>query len=212
MGPQLKNENRRSHRVWSSVLTSLTGALLLSTASCVIVTDDHDDEYYDEYYDDTPPPAEVPTTSDPMVVQIDTGVELPAEPGEGVGLFVEHLESDVDGDTWKITTACDSNYSGFACSFDAIIDASGLRVLEELELESDDLVQEGVDRLYFTPYTAFGIDGIVFQTDANAIVRLELYLDGRSEPRFVYWVGGGVLHAGAPTNPVDFEPSGSSDE
>lgn len=208
MGPQLETENRRSLRVWSPVLVSFVGALLASsTASCVIVTDDHDDDYYyDDYYVD--PPPETPTTNDPALVQIDTGAEIPPEPGEGVGMFVEHIASADDGDLWRISTTCDTNYSGFACSFDAIIDAAGLRVFEELELEYDDLVQVGVDRAYFTPYTGFGVDGIVVRTDPNAILRLEMYLDGRSEPRFIYWVGGGVLHAGAPTNPIDFEPSG----
>ena len=35
---------------------------------------------------------------------------------------------------------------------------------------------------------------------------LDMALDGYSEPRFVYWYGDGILHQGAPTNPVDFVP------
>jgi hypothetical protein len=44
-------------------------------------------------------------------------------------------------------------------------------------------------------------------TTPGAVLRLETYLDDQPQPRFVYWFGNGVLHEGAPTNPVDFEPS-----
>ena len=40
----------------------------------------------------------------------------------------------------------------------------------------------------------------------ETLERLGPFGAGNSEPRFVYWVSGGVLQRGAPSNPVDFLP------
>jgi len=55
--------------------------------------------------------------------------------------------------------------------------------------------------------TDSGTDGATIETTPGAILRVDLLLDGKAEPRFIYWFGDGVLHQGAPTNPIDLEPN-----
>lgn len=203
MGLRLHLENLRSQTLWSAVLTSTASAgllgLCLGTASCVIIQDDGPED--DGYYDYVPPPDEQPS-DDPVEVVIDTGATLSVEPGEGVGVFVEHLG---DG-FWHVSTTCDTSYSGYACAFNLNLQALNLRVSDLEDLESDDAVSEGVDLVYFDPTTAFDSDAMVLEAEPDAPLRLEVFLDGRSEPRFTYWIGGGILHTGAPSNPLDFRP------
>jgi hypothetical protein len=187
----------RSQRVWLVLLTAATVGL----GGCIIVDDDHHRGDPGGVYVDPGP------TEEPKLVSIDTDAAVSAEPGEGVGLFVEYAA----GGTWRLSTTCDTNYSGVACGFDvfASVDASS----ELLDITADDLegrdqtglVEEGVVGLHAE--TASDVDAVSFTTTPGAIVRLETYLDGASQPRFVYWFGDGVLHEGAPTNPLDFEPT-----
>ncbi|WP_437969971.1 hypothetical protein WMF04_12015 [Sorangium sp. So ce260] len=184
----------------------------LASAGCIIVDEDdrheghaqHDDwdDGEDENDNDPPPP-----TDEPLLVAIDTGAVLNSEPGEGVGIFVEYAA----GGTWRLWTTCDTNTSKVVCSFDlyASVDTSSeLFDIVGTDLEKTDatrLVDEGI--AYLHAETGSDVDAMTFTTTEGAIVRLEAYLDGAQEPRYVYWFGDGILHEGAPSNPLDFEPT-----
>ena len=180
-------------------------SILLATASlglsgCIII--EKDDDYPHDGYVEPPPVSE-----DPRLVSIDTDATVSAEPGEGVGLFVEYTA----GGAWRLSTTCDTNYSNIGCTFDAFasVDTSSeLLDLSTEDLEGQDqakILEEGVAGWHAE--TASDIDAITLTTTPGAILRVEMYLDGVSQPRFVYWLGKGVLHEGAPTNPIDFEPT-----
>lgn len=189
---------RRSPGLWPILLTASSLAL----GGCIIVEEDHDDGWSDDYY--VPPPAEA---EEPMLMTIDTDATVTAEPGEGVGVFVEYAT----GGTWRIWTTCDTNHSNAPCVFDifASVDVnSELIDIFSDEAESGDKVRtysEGV--AYFGAQTESDVDAMVLETTPGAIVRLEVYLDGVEQRRFIYWFGDGVLHKGAPTYPIDLEPS-----
>ncbi|WP_437625443.1 hypothetical protein [Sorangium sp. So ce1151] len=197
----------RSLGLWSFLLV----AAPLAMGGCIIVDEDGRDHghHHDDWDDgddgdnDSPPPP----TNDPLLVSIDTDAVLNSEPGEGVGIFVEYTA----GGTWKLWTTCDTNQSKVVCSFDlyASVDTSSeLLDIVGSDLEKTDatrLVDEGI--AYFHAETGADIDAMTFTTTKGAVVRLEAYLDGAQEPRFVYWFGDGVLHEGAPSNPLDFEPT-----
>ena len=55
--------------------------------------------------------------------------------------------------------------------------------------------------------TAYGVDGFTLYAEPGVVVRFEVYLDGCSANRYVYWVGEGAAHAGAPTNPIELVPA-----
>lgn len=187
----------RSLALWPALLTAA-----LAATGCIIIDNDHRDRHQDDGYVEAPP-----VTDDPMLVSIDTDAVVSAAPGDGVGLFVEYA---ADG-TWRISTTCDTDYSGATCVFDvfASVDTSSeLTDIAGEDLEGRDgiaLLEEGVAG--FHAETDSDVDAMILTTTPGAILRVEMYLDGFSQPRFVYWFGNGVLHTGAPTNPVDFEPT-----
>lgn len=190
---------RRSLGLW----TFLLAATSVGLGGCIIVDNSGDD--WDHGGGDYVPPPVVEET--PMLMSIKTDATVSAEPGEGVGVFVEYAA----GGTWRIWTTCDTNYSNVACLFDifASVDtASELIEVTGADLEGRDevtTVEEGIVQLAAS--TSSDIDEMRLVTTPGAILRLEVYLDGASQPRFVYWQGVEVLHQGAPTNPVDFEPT-----
>ncbi|WP_437592244.1 hypothetical protein [Sorangium sp. So ce1000] len=198
---------RRSLGLWSFLLV----AAPLASAGCIIVDEDghHDghhvhDDGPNDGGDNTVPPT---PADDVRLVAVDTDATLSTEPGEGVGIFVEYTA----GGTWTVWTTCDTNTSKVVCSFDlfASVDTSSeLFDLAGIEIEKTDATRlQDIGVAYFHAETGSDIDAMTFTTTKGAIVRLEAYLDGAPEPRFVYWFGDGVLHEGAPSNPLDFKPT-----
>ncbi|AKT39449.1 hypothetical protein [Chondromyces crocatus] len=192
---------RRSLGRWTSLLALATSSLCLG--GCLIIENDSGGTWDDGGYVEPPPPP----PAQPMLVSIQTDATVSAEPGEGVGIFVEYAS---EGE-WRIWTTCDTNYSDIACRFDifASVDVdSELHEFSGVSLEGRDqatLYEEGV--VYLSASTASDIDEMRLVTTPGAIVRLEVYLDDVAQSRYVYWQGDGVLHQGAPSNPVDFEPT-----
>lgn len=193
--------NERSARVWPLVHARLVGlgALTLVAAlgtGCVVRSTASGNQ--------SNPPPDGPDL--PLEVGIDTNETLWVEPGEGAGLFVEYFE----GGEYRITFACDTNLSGIGCDWEGYVSVEqGADVTGILE---EDL--EGSDRLYvsdgvvdFDIGVTTDLDSFTVLTQPGTVLRLEAYLDGVSQPQFVFWRGDGVIHTGAPTNPVDFVPS-----
>lgn len=194
-----------SHRLWSTILTA--AAVGVATMSgCTFIDHDHRDD--DAWVEDDPwQPEELPGTQSPLLVRIDADQVIESPTGEGVGLFVEYGA----GGFWRLWTTCDTNHSAQSCWFDAcasIVDGSSdIRFAAGEELEGEDRIELFSDgQTCMSVDTDTDIDGVTFETEPGALVRLEVWLDGFLESRYVYWVGDGVLHTGAPTNPVDFAP------
>jgi len=196
----------RSSGLWPAI-AALAAAIGLSSAmtGCIIVSD------HDRDHGSTPPPVDTndpPPLDTPMQVAIDADQIIEATPGEGVGIFVEYAS----GGHWRVWTTCDTKVSGLGCGFDVFATALDGDVISNVKgegLEGADLVEEdknypGSFHLYAE--TSSEVDTMTFDASPGSVVELEVYLDGVSQPRFVYWSGGGVLHSGAPTNPVDFKP------
>lgn len=184
----------RARRAQRLALGALGISLSLASAGCIIVQDGDDDDWTD------PPPT--PPSGEIFTVGIDEGAELEADAGSGVGIYVEYEGAG----QFRVWTTCDTELSGYACSFDifAIGAGMGRGFGEDLE-GNDELVPNG-EELYAYLETDYDTDGFSFTIADGEPMRLEVYLDGNSEPRFVYWVSGGVLQRGAPSNPVDFQP------
>jgi hypothetical protein len=139
--------------------------------------------------------------------RIDTDATLTdISPGEGAGVFVEYQT----GGTWRIRTSCDTRVSGASCVWDIIVTpingTVNTFVGEELE-SSDWLGRERFDGVRLISFTDFSIDGVSIQATESVPVRLDVYLDGQPANRYIYWVGDGGLHRGAPDNPIDLLPT-----
>jgi hypothetical protein len=134
-------------------------------------------------------------------------------PGRGAGVFIEYTS----GGTWAVSLACDTERPDLACEWDVYASPLGMEnlVLVEPDPDDDDGVREnhqgGID--YWTT-TSDELDQLWFVGAPGEAVSFYVLLDGRfvyrdtAPERFVYWVGNeGVLHAGAPSNPIELEPT-----
>ncbi|HZF49629.1 MAG TPA: hypothetical protein VE093_13315 [Polyangiaceae bacterium] len=201
--------NVRSRRLWPAILTAAACCVGSSlVAGCIIIDEDDDGHHHgrgpdviDEPETNQPPAKEI------MMFPIDTDKILDSPPGEGVGLFVEYAT----GGTWRLWTTCDTNYSNVGCKFDvaASVDAaSKIDVVEGSDLEGYDEVNALDDgSVTFHAETASDIDVMTLFTTPGSVLRVELLVDGSDAGRFIYWVGEGILHKGAPTNPIDLQPT-----
>ncbi len=135
-------------------------------------------------------------------------------PGEGTGLYIEYeeLESD-DGywtGYWYVHVSCDTAISGYACTWDVLATPHrGYVTFVEDLLEYDDFIGWEYDySVRMVADNAYDLDGFVMETDPGVPVRFDILLDGSGPEaqRYVYWVGAGALHGGAPTNPIDIVP------
>jgi hypothetical protein len=174
---------------------ALLGALALGGAGCLFIDDRGPSGYYgDDYYYD-----------DPVYVTIDTDEVLSTDLGEGAGLFVEYRS----GGTWRLWTTCDTYVTGYACAFDVYaIAGSSVRNIVADDLEDYDYVDlTGSDSFAFYAETGSDYDAIEFETAAGASLQVELQLDGYVEPGYIFWIGDGRVHEGAPGSPVIFDPS-----
>lgn len=190
-----------SLRVWPRVLGVAMGlvGLAASVTGCIIVDDSNDGTYQ---------PTPNPPSEAPRLVDIESDVSLNSAPGEGVGVFVEYYP----GGTYRVWATCDTNSSGQTCPIDVYMSvdtSSTIGVVSGDDLEGYDYINldtsAGTVDLHIE--TASDVDAIEINTTPGAILRLEAHLDGVPQPRFVYWFGNGVLHEGAPTSPVDFQPT-----
>jgi hypothetical protein len=193
-----------SSGLWPAVLTvtvAFGAAGLL--AGCFVQSSSHTTM--------NPPPDNPPAhvlDKDPKTVVIDPDKALQQEPGEGVGVFVEYMT----GGHWHVWTSCDTNSSKAICNFTAflIVDIGGqISNVQGENLENDDLatLDASGSSVELDVHTSSEFDGVTFDATPGATVQLEVYLDNDPDPRLVYWVGGDVLHQGAPTDPINFEPA-----
>lgn len=198
----------RSRRLWPAILAAATyvvGGSLMT--GCIIVDEDDDghhrgdDPVFVDPGTENPPPQEI------MEFPIDTDKVLESPAGEGIGLFVEYAA----GGTWRLWTTCDTNYSNVGCKFDVLasVDTSSkIDVVEGSDLEGfDEITALDAGSVSMHAETASDYDVMTLLTTPGSILRVDILLDGEPASRFIYWVGDGILHEGAPTNPVDFKPT-----
>jgi len=169
---------------------SAIGVASLALGGCVIVHDSNDH-----------PVVTHPDHEDAVDIDVSVG-ELKTDPGSGVSIIVEYAGNG----RWNADMTCDTEKSGYACSFDVYARASGIRVIDDRDLESGDYVEEYGEQLHAAFTTDIDTDGFSFDTPLGEAVELEVYLDGDNAHPFVFWIGDGAQHNGAPTNPTLFIP------
>jgi hypothetical protein len=185
--------------LWPGILTAATTLAFSGIlAGCVLVDNRHSN--------DTDSSTTTPEPTTPTQTSIDPGKALETKPGEGVGVFVEYQT----GGHWHVWTACDTNISGVACQFDVYATAVSGAELSNLKaegLEDTDAVSIKAGSLHLSAQTTKEFDGMTFDATPGAIVEIEARVDDATDPHVLYWYGDGVLHKGAPTNPIDFKPT-----
>jgi hypothetical protein len=136
---------------------------------------------------------------------IDTDELLDVDAGAGAGTFVEYEA----GGTYHITTSCDADNGG-DCYWDILVRPleGALVSAAPADLEADDSLSFGADdSLRLVAYTGRDFDGFTIQTEPGAALEVDALLDNACGNRYLFWVGDGALHSGAPSNPIDLVPS-----
>jgi hypothetical protein len=159
------------------------------------------DDYDYDYGSYAPPVSDVIEEA-----TIDADQLLDVDPGVGAGAFFEY-ES---GGTYHVTTSCDVG-SGPDCLWDLVVtplDDAPVHGFAPFDLENDDSLSFGSgNQLRFVAHTGQDFDGFDFQTEPGASIQIDALLDEGLANRYLFWVGDGALHSGAPSNPVNLVPS-----
>jgi hypothetical protein len=140
---------------------------------------------------------------------IDVNAQLETTPGEGAGVFVEYAT----GGHWVVRTTCDTLKNSVPCAWDIIItpeDGRSISNVRTQDLEATDSVKPYPEypRSYqFVTQTGADTDGISFDTEPQTAVSVDVFLDEACALPYLFWVGDGELHTGAPSNPLVLIPT-----
>lgn len=185
------------------LLPRFSRPLLVLLAAPLFVACGYGDHTSRYDHDDSPNPAPAGKVEEAI---IDADELLDVDPGVGAGAFIEY-ES---GGTYHVTTSCDVGQGG-SCYWDIVVtplaDAALLSV-SPVDLEAEDSVTLGAgNQVRLVAKTGKDFDGFSFETDPGAAIEVDALLDDGAANRYLFWVGDGALHSGAPTNPIDLVPS-----
>jgi hypothetical protein len=148
-------------------------------------------------------------SSDIVTATIDTGATLAdIRPGEETGAYIDYAEEPGEG-SWGVYVSCDTVVSGYSCLWDVYATPYAGDVAYQPDLlENQDAVGwYDVATVVLASETDDDLDGFILYTEPGVSVCFHLFLDGASAQRYVYWVGDGAVHAGAPSNPIELRPS-----
>lgn len=144
----------------------------------------------------------------PMLVDVDTNRTMSARPGLGVGVFTEYAA----GGQWHVWWTCDTNITGFGCSFDVSVSTDGgITNLAGQGLESNDqITQTSPNSIRLLTQTSTGMDGATFETAPGAVITLDAKMNSQDDGALLFFVQNGAVngnYTGTLTDPLMLEPT-----
>jgi hypothetical protein len=150
----------------------------------------------------------------PLEASIDVDAKIETHAGQGAGVFLEYEK----GGHWTLRTACDVSVAKESgpCAWDIIVTPQTGRsisnvVPQDLEAQTDSV---GIfpdpkypDSYQFVAETSDDLDGFTFDTEPQTAIAVDTFLDGECAMPYVFWVGDGAAHLGAPSNPLVLVPT-----
>jgi hypothetical protein len=143
-----------------------------------------------------------------MLVEVDSNQTMNAQPGEGVGVFVEYNK----GGHWHVWWTCDTNQGDHqSCDFSVSISAAtgNITNVDATELAGGLYSAPTPSRLEARSTTTTEVKGFRFDTDAGAVITLEATLASAQgdikDGSFLFFVQDGKVNggfAGKLTNPL----------
>ena|SRR5579883_2389484 len=132
----------------------------------------------------------------PLLVDVDPGRTLNAQPGQGVGVFTEY----VSGGHWHVWWTCDTGKTGSPCSFDVKVSVDRDSILDVSADTStsaaSSVTQPTAQSLESQTTTSTGVDGVHFDTTPGAIITLDASVDGMHDGSFLFFVQDGQVNGG----------------
>ena len=135
--------------------------------------------------------------------------QIDVDAGQGAGVYVEYAA----GGHWRVRTSCDTDKDSAACDWDVLVyneDGHTLSNFVGVDLEAGDSVHPYLDSsgtFQLNAHTSSDIDGFTFDGDPGAAVTVDALLDGTCALPYFFWLGGGALHQGSPSNPLTLTPA-----
>lgn len=121
---------------------------------------------------------------------IDTGSTLNLDPGKGAGVTAEYLG---DG-AWRIATACDTTYSGYACQWDLLVVAldGHIKSFSPESLERNDLLDwsdspDG-DAVRLVASNDYDLDAFTLDVTPGTTVSIDVLLDNQCGGTLLSWL------------------------
>lgn len=160
-------------------------------------------------YEPSPSPsasAPAPTSQTPLLVKVDTGRTLNAEPGQGVGIFVEYAGAG----KWHVWWTCDTSTTGAACIFDLRIksETGDLASIQgEGILASDSISSSDARTIAAHTNTGSNAVGVTFAAPSGGIVNIDASVGGVRDSSFFFFVQDGKPnggYSGPLTDPLRF--------
>jgi hypothetical protein len=146
---------------------------------------------------------------EPVQTYIDVDAQIEIMPGEGAGVFVEYAK----GGHWVLRTTCDTLKNNVPCAWDIIItpeDGRSITNAKAQDLEATDSLgtYPKFPRSYqLVAETGGDVDGFTFDTEPQTAISVDVFLDDACALPYVFWVGDGAVHTGAPSNPIVLIPT-----
>jgi hypothetical protein len=143
-----------------------------------------------------------------MLVVVDTDQTMTAEPGDGVGVFVEYAA----GGKWTIWWTCDTTRTQQSCDFvvSATAQSGNLGNVDSSRVQGGTVTSPTPSRVEARVRTTSELHGVSFTTGPGAIITLEASVGGIKSGDFLFFVQDGKVNGGYKgklTNPLQLQGS-----
>ncbi len=151
-----------------------------------------------------PPPASGSTT--PMLAVVDDDQTMTADPGQGVGVFIEYKT----GGTWHLWWTCDTMKTGQTCDFvvSATLSQGTITNVDQQQLQGGFVAAPNASSVEAHVSTSNNVNGITFQTPAGAQIQVTASVGGVTDGSFLFFVQDGKVNGGFTgklTDPLDVQ-------
>ncbi len=178
-------------------------AFSLGAAGCVIESSSSSSGR--GYGDVGSPAATTPSQGgpSPVLVEVDTNARLQADPGEGVGVFVEYGA----GGKWHVFWSCDTKQTQRTCDYQVKVRAARGKLTSVTDDEGRPVATTAGE---VSVRRTIGLknDGLRFEGEPGGVVTLEVTLDGRTDDVLFFFVQNGKQNGGYEgnlTNPIQVQ-------
>ncbi len=150
--------------------------------------------------------APAPTSPSPMLVEVDTDETMTADPGDGVGLFIEYGA----GGHWHLWWTCDTARTGQTCDFNvsATASAGSISEVDSSALPGGYVTTPMASRVEARIRTGNEVHGLRFTTSPGAVITLQAAVGAIQDGSFLFFVQNGQVNGGFTgrlTNPLQVQ-------
>lgn len=146
------------------------------------------------------------TSGAPILAVIDTDQVMTADPGQGVGVFIEYAK----GGKWHIWWTCDTQQTNQDCQYvvSATASAGNIENVDSAELQGGTTSSPTASRVEARSTTTSQVHGITFHTNPGAVITVEASVGGIKDGKFLFFVQDGKVNGGFNgkiTNPLQLQ-------